>query len=70
MCSGLRLALEEDDITTCRSLLRRALARYPDFPEARALLEVARGLGFPFTLTARAENHLRGNPDVADPAMG
>ena len=39
-----RVALEEDDITACRSLLRRALARYPDFPEARALLEVARGL--------------------------
>ena len=25
-----------------------------------------RGLGFPFTLTARAENHLRGNPDLDD----
>jgi 2-methylisocitrate lyase-like PEP mutase family enzyme len=23
-------------------------------------------LGFPFTLTARAENHIRGNPDLAD----
>ena len=24
------------------------------------------GLGFPFTLTARAENHIRGNPDLGD----
>ena len=24
------------------------------------------GLGFPFTLTGRAENHIRGNPDLAD----
>jgi 2-methylisocitrate lyase-like PEP mutase family enzyme len=31
-----------------------------------AAVEAARGLGFPFTLTARAENHLRGNPDVED----
>jgi 2-methylisocitrate lyase-like PEP mutase family enzyme len=28
--------------------------------------ETARGLGFPFTLTARAENHIRGNPDLDD----
>jgi 2-methylisocitrate lyase-like PEP mutase family enzyme len=26
----------------------------------------ARSLGFPFTLTARAENHIRGNPDLDD----
>jgi 2-methylisocitrate lyase-like PEP mutase family enzyme len=26
----------------------------------------ARELGFPFTLTARAENHIRGNPDLDD----
>ncbi|MEA2318363.1 MAG: hypothetical protein QOD44_2552 [Solirubrobacteraceae bacterium] len=26
----------------------------------------ARSLGFPFTLTARAENHIRGNPDLED----
>jgi 2-methylisocitrate lyase-like PEP mutase family enzyme len=31
-----------------------------------AAAEVARGLAFPFTLTARAENHIRGNPDLAD----
>jgi 2-methylisocitrate lyase-like PEP mutase family enzyme len=31
-----------------------------------AAAEVARGLGFPFTLTARAENHIRGNPDLED----
>lgn len=31
-----------------------------------AAAESARGLGFPFTLTARAENHIRGNPDIED----
>jgi 2-methylisocitrate lyase-like PEP mutase family enzyme len=29
-------------------------------------VEVARELPFPFTLTARAENHIRGNPDIQD----
>ncbi|MEA2293056.1 MAG: hypothetical protein QOE86_695 [Solirubrobacteraceae bacterium] len=31
-----------------------------------AAAEAAGALGFPFTLTARAENHIRGNPDLAD----
>jgi 2-methylisocitrate lyase-like PEP mutase family enzyme len=31
-----------------------------------AAVEAARRLGFPFTLTARAENHIRGNPDLED----
>jgi 2-methylisocitrate lyase-like PEP mutase family enzyme len=31
-----------------------------------AAAEAARGLEFPFTLTARAENHIRGNPDLSD----
>jgi 2-methylisocitrate lyase-like PEP mutase family enzyme len=31
-----------------------------------AACEAARSLGFPFTLTARAENHIRGNPDLDD----
>jgi 2-methylisocitrate lyase-like PEP mutase family enzyme len=31
-----------------------------------AAVEAARRLPFPFTLTARAENHLRGNPDLDD----
>jgi 2-methylisocitrate lyase-like PEP mutase family enzyme len=31
-----------------------------------AAAEAASNLGFPFTLTARAENHIRGNPDLAD----
>ena len=31
-----------------------------------AATEAARSLGFPFTLTARAENHIRGNPDLED----
>jgi 2-methylisocitrate lyase-like PEP mutase family enzyme len=31
-----------------------------------AAAETARSLGFPFMLTARAENHIRGNPDIED----
>jgi 2-methylisocitrate lyase-like PEP mutase family enzyme len=31
-----------------------------------AAVEAARALPFPFTLTARAENHIRGNPDLED----
>jgi 2-methylisocitrate lyase-like PEP mutase family enzyme len=31
-----------------------------------AAVEAAAALGFPFTLTARAENHIRGNPDLDD----
>lgn len=31
-----------------------------------AAAEAASGLGFPFVLTGRAENHLRGNPDLDD----
>ena len=31
-----------------------------------AAAEAAHGLGFPFMLTARAENHIRGNPDLDD----
>lgn len=31
-----------------------------------AAVEAARSLPFPFTLTARAENHIRGNPDLQD----
>jgi len=31
-----------------------------------AAAEASRALGFPFVLTARAENHIRGNPDLED----
>jgi len=31
-----------------------------------AAVEASRRLGFPFTFTARAENHIRGNPDLDD----
>jgi 2-methylisocitrate lyase-like PEP mutase family enzyme len=31
-----------------------------------AAAEAARDLAFPFTLTARAENHIRGNPNLGD----
>ena len=39
-----RVELEDGETSACCALLNRALARYPDFPEARALLEVAREL--------------------------
>jgi 2-methylisocitrate lyase-like PEP mutase family enzyme len=32
----------------------------------KAAAEIGHGLGFPFVLTARAENHIRGNPDLDD----
>ena len=35
-----RIALEEGDAARCTLLLRRALERFPDFPEVQALLEV------------------------------
>jgi 2-methylisocitrate lyase-like PEP mutase family enzyme len=40
----------------------------PEFAVERiaAAVEAAQGLSFPFTLTARAENHIRGNPDLED----
>jgi 2-methylisocitrate lyase-like PEP mutase family enzyme len=31
-----------------------------------AAVQAARGVGFEFTLTGRAENHIRGNPDLDD----
>jgi 2-methylisocitrate lyase-like PEP mutase family enzyme len=41
-----------------------------ELPEAvervQAAAEAARRLPWPFTLTARAENHIRGNPDLED----
>jgi 2-methylisocitrate lyase-like PEP mutase family enzyme len=40
--------------------LERAVER------VEAAAEAARGLAWPFTLTARAENHIRGNPDLED----
>jgi len=36
------------------------------FERVAAACEAARGLGFPFVVTARAENHIRGNPDLDD----
>jgi 2-methylisocitrate lyase-like PEP mutase family enzyme len=38
----------------------------PAAERVAAAVEAARALSFPFTLTARAENHIRGNPDLAD----
>ena len=38
----------------------------PAVERIAAAAEAARSFDFPFTLTARAENHLRGNPDLDD----
>ena len=38
----------------------------PAVERVAAAAEAAHSLGFPFVLTARAENHIRGNPDLAD----
>ena len=38
----------------------------PAVERVSAAVEAARALDFPFTLTARAENQIRGNPDLAD----
>jgi tetratricopeptide (TPR) repeat protein len=35
-----RIAFEEQDAAACRAFLERAIRRYPDFPEAQALLGV------------------------------
>jgi tetratricopeptide (TPR) repeat protein len=59
-----RIALEEGDTVTSCDLLARALARYPDFPEARALLDVARSL--PATATVTRPRPLEPVPFLAD----
>jgi len=55
-----RIELEDGEPTACCALLNRALARYPDFPEARALLEVARGL----LTTPEAKRYVTSNAAV------
>jgi 2-methylisocitrate lyase-like PEP mutase family enzyme len=44
----------------------RLYAREEAVERLAAAALAARGLGFPFVLTARAENHIRGNPDLDD----
>jgi 2-methylisocitrate lyase-like PEP mutase family enzyme len=51
-----------EDYDPAGSLYERAHA----VERVAAAVEAARGLGFPFALTARAENHIRGNPDLDD----
>jgi 2-methylisocitrate lyase-like PEP mutase family enzyme len=61
--SGLVGASIEDTVHSRESrLYDRALAA----ERIRAAAEVAKSLPFTFTLTARCENYLIGNPDVAD----
>lgn len=50
-----RIAFEEGDVEACRTFLERAIGRYPDFPEAQALLDVLRAplRTFDATRTAR-----------------
>jgi 2-methylisocitrate lyase-like PEP mutase family enzyme len=42
------------------------LSREQGAERVATAVEAARSLGFPFMLTARAENHIRGNPDLDD----
>ena len=51
-----------EDFERAGSLLPREEA----VERVAAAVEAARSLGFPFMLTARAENHIRGNPDLDD----
>ena len=51
-----------EDYDPAGHLYERALA----VERVAAAVEAARGLAFPFMLTARAENHIRGNPDLDD----
>ena len=53
-------SIEDYDPTRGIYELRHAVERIA------AAAEAARGVGFPFTLTARAENHIRGHPDLDD----
>jgi hypothetical protein len=61
-----RIELEDGETAACCALLSRALARYPDFPEARAVLEVARGL----LATADAKRYATPNGAVAANRLG
>lgn len=47
-----RISLEEGDPAACRGLLTEALHVYPDFPEARALLDVVSTMRAPAEVTA------------------
>ena len=46
--------LEVGDVVGARDLLERALRAYPEFPEARALLDVVRGLALAHSAAAAA----------------
>jgi 2-methylisocitrate lyase-like PEP mutase family enzyme len=53
-------SIEDNDPQTGIYALDHAVERIA------AAVEAARSLDFPFALTARAENHIRGNPDLDD----
>jgi 2-methylisocitrate lyase-like PEP mutase family enzyme len=54
-------------IEDCSGAAERRLYGFDQAVERiAAAAEAARALPFPFTLTARCENHLRGNPDLDD----
>jgi 2-methylisocitrate lyase-like PEP mutase family enzyme len=48
------------------SVVRRIYELGEAVERVSAAVEVAHGLDVPFMLTARAENHIRGNPDLED----
>ena len=53
-------SIEDYDAVAGLYALQQAVER------VAAAAEAAHSLGFPFMLTARAENHIRGNPDLED----
>lgn len=53
-----------EDASGCRDMPVYAHARAVD--RIRAAAAAAKSLAFPFTLTARAENHILGRPDLRD----
>jgi 2-methylisocitrate lyase-like PEP mutase family enzyme len=55
-------SIEDATGDAARPLFEAAYAR----DRIAAAVEAARSLSFPFTLTARSENYLRGNPDLED----
>jgi 2-methylisocitrate lyase-like PEP mutase family enzyme len=59
---GLSVALEDATGDSTRPLYELSLA----VERISAAVETARSLPFPFTLTARAENFVRGKPDLED----
>ncbi len=65
--SGFAFTLgKTDGAVTLDEVVEHAGALEEAAERVAAAVAAARALGFDFTLTARAENHIRGNPDLED----